>query len=658
MNNEKNNNQKDFVSRSCFGCCPNRGHQSVVAVERTDNTLKIEYALSQTLEELNDDERVDVAVWLTDIDHEAEKEQIVEAFNSDISGGKLPVEVIDMFQLGDGDNELDGKRIKEIDEAVSTEQMQSALMIKRGISSSIYEEENHEKLNSVFSNIEWNEEDSYVSRYSPYVFTNLSKSDIYEICENEYVSEIYAYSEELEEEDDPEPDPGSGNSISEYSTYQYDSTGITEMRDNNNFTGSGIKIGIFDAEFAKFENVDYLNQSHICAYYGQQGSILNQYTAHGSLVACIIAGDYHDSITGATYVGVVPDADLYLASVRVYGNGNSQVTQYDFDFAICERIENLIDDGVNVINMSLSLCSDSYNSYNSYALWVDHIVSEHNVSFVASAGNSGLLGITGGKYAYNIITVGNCDQNGTIHPDSSYCSSLFYNGHGMYKPDIVAPGTNIYTPAFLYNSSHSNTTNSGTSVSAPIVTGVVAQICDASPTLSVNPQLMKAILLSGSVIKDNMEVNELIEPLSNSLYKGFSRKYGAGMVNVLNAYNAINTSSSFIVPHSVNPLPLTRNIYLSKNQLLRFCNTWEVPVSLADNSSAPIETTIPNPQYYYLGITTPSGVLRAINNSFDSKNMLTFESEESGTYSITIYRLYNNYTNINHGFSISIQEPN
>jgi hypothetical protein len=89
------------------------------------------------------------------------------------------------------------------------------------------------------------------------------------------------------------------------------------------------------------------------------------------------------------------------------------------------------------------------NGNSSLSEFMDSVISDFNIPIVVAAGNSGADNpyryVEDPGSAYNVITVGNMDDKGTIsRTDDSIdsTSAVGPTGDGRLKPDIVAPGQN------------------------------------------------------------------------------------------------------------------------------------------------------------------------------------------------------------------------
>ncbi len=296
--------------------------------------------------------------------------------------------------------------------------------------------------------------------------------------------------------------------------------------------------------------------------------------------------------------------------------------------------------------------NDGNNNYGDTAKWIDHIVSQHNVTYVGAAGNAGENGVGSGQMAYNMITVGGCNNNGTLSGYSSYTNTDGKN----YKPDLVAPGDSFVLPATRDSSTAIPNAASGTSFSTPMVTGAVAQLCQASSSLKINPRLMKAVLLAGTEITDSMDESEVISNSSGNT--ALSKMYGSGMLNVINSYalySARRNYASGSITSSVNSVGKTMSINATAGKLVRVCAVWDKPNTVSDSHSTGTITS-PNLDTFKLKVTDPKGNSYTSYCSYDNKSMVSFVSSGSGTYTIQLIRRGTFVSdNIRYGIAASVQ---
>lgn len=126
-----------------------------------------------------------------------------------------------------------------------------------------------------------------------------------------------------------------------------------------------------------------------------------------------------------------------------------------------------------------------------------------------SAGNNATYITSPGK-AWNVITVGGSNTQGTVNwsDDDMYNSSNYIDptgadsGFDREKPEIVAPAVNITT------ANGNAAPISGTSYAAPQVAGLAALLIQRNSNLSFWPEAIKAILMASAV--HNIEGNRTL----------------------------------------------------------------------------------------------------------------------------------------------------
>jgi len=196
---------------------------------------------------------------------------------------------------------------------------------------------------------------------------------------------------------------------------------------------------------------------------------------HGTHVASIIAGSGKSS--AGLYKGIASKASLMdIKVLNKQGSGRLSDTIAGIEYAVINNAD--------VISMSLGAIIPC-NGLDATSLASDVAVKK-GIVVVVAAGNSGPLPGTIGSpgCAREVITVGAVDHLDKIAVFSSRGPTLV----GRVKPDIVAPGV-LITAA---KSGGGYTIMSGTSMSTPMVSGVVALILSKNPGLS--PEQIKNVL--------------------------------------------------------------------------------------------------------------------------------------------------------------------
>jgi serine protease AprX len=234
---------------------------------------------------------------------------------------------------------------------------------------------------------------------------------------------------------------------------------------------------------------------------------------HGTAVAGLVAGDggYRDpgDPLWGKYAGTAPDANLI--SVKV-ADDSGRATTLDAIYGLQFVVDHKTDYDIRVVNLSFR--STSAESYTADPLdaaveqaWFD------GITVVAAAGNLGVapdaVSYAPGNDPY-VLTVGATNNQGTgwIADDvETNWSSRGVTQDGFSKPDVLAPGAHIVT-TLAPNSAFATLCAScvvnreyfkasGTSLAAPIVSGVVADLLAAHPDWT--PDIVKgAIVNSGA----------------------------------------------------------------------------------------------------------------------------------------------------------------
>ena len=244
---------------------------------------------------------------------------------------------------------------------------------------------------------------------------------------------------------------------------------------------------------------------------------------HGTPVAGIIGGQGN---VNSNFAGVASDS--ILLNVKFSDASASMVNALDWAVSNGADIINLskvyVDPNATVNN---GQCQDGFAE--TIGIIADEVVDQ-NVLLIKSAGNVGFNtssnsivteSITNPGCAYNSITVGAFDENGTIPTsddilvqDSSRGPTKFTNpppgtvfSEGRFKPEIVAPGGGITTTVTCdANSCNNYGSFDGTSAAAPHVSGAAAVLLEARPNYSALET--KAALLIGATWNPNIEVVE------------------------------------------------------------------------------------------------------------------------------------------------------
>ncbi|HEX9096734.1 MAG TPA: S8 family peptidase [Candidatus Dormibacteraeota bacterium] len=265
-------------------------------------------------------------------------------------------------------------------------------------------------------------------------------------------------------------------------------------------TGRGIGIAVIDSGIAS--HPDLGSRVIMSQNFNPNVNGSDDAYGHGTAVAGIIAGSGTASL--GQYIGVAPQANLI--SLRVNDGTGGAPTSAIMN-AILWAVINRNTYNIRVINLSLQASVQESYSTSPIDAAVEYAWLKGLVVVVA-AGNSGpnsaLYAPANDPY---VITVGATDDQGTTATSDDMLAGFSSYGvtqDGVTKPDLVAPGKRIITtlatnstfalnyPSFAVGSQYIKL--SGTSVAAPVVSGVAALYIESNPT--VRPGQLKGVLLA------------------------------------------------------------------------------------------------------------------------------------------------------------------
>jgi hypothetical protein len=275
--------------------------------------------------------------------------------------------------------------------------------------------------------------------------------------------------------------------------------------------GSGVKVGVLDG----VTRCSHQELSGRCENYFPDAFTGEYYSDHGTHVATIIAGKDKAPDWVGHDGGVAPKAKIY--NYAVFGSSWGTSDAWWISDEVEAEMANLAaSHGVTVINQS-------YGDYNAqgrpylYDAIVDIWRSHKDIIFVNAAGNDGTVLDPGDvKNIDNVIFVGASDQSGRIAGWSNR------PGNNYKDQFIVAPGDFI-SGGFAGGDAEYGWM-SGTSMAAPIVTGVIAILHDHWGHLKGDPSATAGILF---------------ESATDMGAPGVDKIYGHGMLNINGIFEPI-----------------------------------------------------------------------------------------------------------------------
>jgi subtilisin family serine protease len=265
---------------------------------------------------------------------------------------------------------------------------------------------------------------------------------------------------------------------------------------------------------------DNLNDIHDKNYGNNNISAGN--TEHGTHVAGIIAASRQN---GIGMDGI--DDQVYIMALKAVPDGDER----DKDIALAIRYA--VDNGARIINMSFG------KNFSPQKKWVDDAVryaEEKDVLLVQAAGNENKDNDSVPHFP-NPFYESSADRAElylTVAANSGGPDSLIlarFSNYGKKEVDLFAPGVKIYStlPSNKYASW------SGTSMAAPVVTGVAALIMEYYPQLSAR-QVKYILMQSVMHIPDNQ-----VKWPATGKTVDFSQLSSTG--GIVNAFNALQMAS-------------------------------------------------------------------------------------------------------------------
>jgi len=273
-----------------------------------------------------------------------------------------------------------------------------------------------------------------------------------------------------------------------------------------------------------------------------QTGVMNDICGHGTHVAGTILGKPPASNFGLTgnapglawggngRARFVKYLDFVAATGKCSGSSTSHATLYAH---MRGNYGTTVTSGPpHVINNSWGASTNgpAWTGTEANARTVDNEVFNEDQIYVFSAGNTGPTSATVGlpAVAKNVLTVGSVldYKNGFELPGViNASSSRGPTGDGRWKPNLVAPGRWIRSAAAGTTNSYVDL--SGTSMAAPHVTGVIAQLADSSTIHRYNPATTHAVLMATAIPKDGEVLSS-----ANELHLD---NYGTGRVSASSA---------------------------------------------------------------------------------------------------------------------------
>ena len=293
-------------------------------------------------------------------------------------------------------------------------------------------------------------------------------------------------------------------------------------------SGEGVKIAIIDSGI-NFSHPDF-NQSNIlqgynCTFGAEDINDYSDKIGHGTMVAGIVAAQTDNELDIA---GIASNAQII--PIKITDSNSLNIS------SIFLGLEKALETDCDIINMSFGGAITDEEALSVLKGYIDE-AEEKGIIVVAAVGNSGH---TDNAMNYpagfdNVIGVGSVDEDLSSSYFSQKNKSVF----------VSAPGNNIIS---LFKN-NSTATGLGTSLSAPIVTSVIAIIKEVRPECTL--QEVKEWLKNTSVDYGS---------------EGYDINYGYGVLNAENILEEISGDiPNFIISQGI--INSKKRIHIHNNSL-------------------------------------------------------------------------------------------
>ena len=259
-------------------------------------------------------------------------------------------------------------------------------------------------------------------------------------------------------------------------------------------------------------------------HYGNN-DVKGEFNFHGTHVAGIIAAQRDNNL------GIDGVADnVRIMAIRAVPNGDER------DKDIANAIRYAVDNGAQIINMSFG------KSYSPHKPVVDEAVKyaeKNNVLLIHAAGNSSkdidvkdnfpTQTYASGKDAKNWLEIG------ALSWKSGKESVATFSNYGKNSVDVFAPGVDIYSTAPKQKYENA----SGTSMAAPVTSGVAAMLFSYFPSLT--SRQVRDIIIQSSLKHNKLKVLKPGSQEEEVLFSELSRTGG-----VVNAFEAVKLAQKVV----------------------------------------------------------------------------------------------------------------
>ncbi len=332
----------------------------------------------------------------------------------------------------------------------------------------------------------------YTSRWFNAAFVQINQSEKSQLENKSFVTTIELVAPGADYADTPSepnptytPNPPATSSLN--TAEQLRMLHLDNMH-TDGFTGESVWVALFDGGFSganqsvAFEHLFAENHIKDTEDFVTGGKDVFKYIDHGTKVLSCLAANLRDKLVGSAY-GV--DVSLYITGDDVRYSDEFRIEEYNWALA-AEKADS---SGVDIINSSLGYNTFEDTSMDYTTAQLDgktaivtraaEMAAARGMLVVNSAGNSGNDGwglVTFPADGPGVLTVGGVNRT----RDRWINSSKGPTADGRIKPDVVA----LSHQTVVVSGSGNLTTTSGTSFSAPLISGLAAGLWQQNPALT------------------------------------------------------------------------------------------------------------------------------------------------------------------------------
>ncbi|MBR1535125.1 MAG: hypothetical protein IJ639_12220 [Ruminococcus sp.] len=474
-------------------------------VEPVTANYKISNNLLVKIENANENEKIPVWIWFSDIDFDEANNQIkrLSGYSTDeFSSKKKPsyqprlVEILDSVYNSDCDKDkLEQLRIenKQILNSIEPERKAKTNFIREyeGVRSKVLQEMYTAHNSEIISELGISSDRIiYQCDFTPSAIINLTVEEIVEVSADRNVTELFYY-------EDPEPVEPTDPQTNEMNAMH---ANLVTQANGLGYTGSGVNILVVGGSgYVGNQNVENLP-------YEYPETVYNVVNSHAYSIVNTANLPNNLSNHAQHVVNILkqyaPQANLYVVPWNDFTNLKWAVNECNIDL-VCYAMAYQYD----------------YQDYETYCKWFDVYTKNNSLPFVASAGNSeswssaGWPAVSVPARGYNSIAAGSYmasteSMKKDIMENHRYAPTTG-TSVACFKPDVVCAAND-------------------TSTAAPALAGILSWAMQVNSDLKKNPEVVKAITMA-SCHRKVKPYNEN-EP-QEYMIDGLTQKQGAGAID-------------------------------------------------------------------------------------------------------------------------------